>query len=69
MNFYYLFVIFTIIRCILIETKIWSKINFYLNNPHAAIEHGINGRKFVVDNFQQEIIWREIENKIFNLTV
>jgi glycosyltransferase involved in cell wall biosynthesis len=46
-----------------------SKINFYLNNPHAAIEHGINGRKFVVDNFQQEIIWREIENKIFNLTL
>lgn len=44
---------------------ICEKINFYLNNPKTAIEHGKNGRAFVLDNFDQLKIWQEIETKVF----
>ena len=42
-----------------------SKIEFYIQHRKLAKEHGMNGRKFVLENFQQEVIWKEIEKKIF----
>jgi len=38
-----------------------SGIEYYINNPMIANQHGQNGREFVVKYFDQEIIWREIE--------
>jgi glycosyltransferase involved in cell wall biosynthesis len=55
------------IFCEIDKNSIINKINFYLNNPNIAIEHGFNGRHFVEDNFHQKVIWKEIENKIFIL--
>jgi glycosyltransferase involved in cell wall biosynthesis len=40
--------------------SISDSIQYYINNPEIAKNHGENGRKFVLDNFQQEIIWKEI---------
>lgn len=44
---------------------ITRKIVFYLENESIAKEHGLNGREFVLDNFDQKVIWQEIENKVF----
>lgn len=55
------------IFCEIDKISISNKINFYLNNPDIAIEHGINGRQFVENNFQQKVIWKEIEDKIFSI--
>lgn len=41
------------------------KIDQYLNNPQLAKKHGIMGRSFVLNNFDQLKIWSEIENKVF----
>lgn len=37
--------------------KIFQSIEYYLNNPQKIVEHGKNGREFVVSNFDQKIIW------------
>jgi len=42
-----------------------NKISIYLNNPSLAFNHGKNGRDFVLENFQQNKIWEEIEEKIY----
>ena len=45
--------------------SIAEKINLYFIDNNKAITHGKNGRKFIVENFDQKVIWREIEEKIF----
>lgn len=46
---------------------ITRKIIFYLENKLIAKEHGLNGREFVLDNFDQRVIWQEIEKKVFEV--
>lgn len=36
-------------------------ISYYMQNEEIAIAHGLNGRNYVVDNYDHPIIWREIE--------
>ncbi len=48
------------------ESDIEEKIKYYIYNKDIAIQHGINGRNFVLDNFQQEYIWNEIEKNVLN---
>jgi len=43
-----------------------KNIQSYLSDEHMAKQHGLNGRQFVLDNFNQQIIWKEIENKFLN---
>jgi glycosyltransferase involved in cell wall biosynthesis len=43
------------------SVSIADGISFYLNNSQTAINHGKNGREFVVRYFDQEILWSEIE--------
>lgn len=38
-----------------------NAINFFIENVSEKISYGNNGRKFVVENFSSEIIWKEIE--------
>lgn len=45
--------------------SIAEAIEFYIKNPQVAKTHGENGRKFVVNNFEQQLIWEEIE-KLYN---
>lgn len=44
-----------------------EKIMYYLDNDILAKEHGRNGRKFIVDNFDQKVIWQEIEKKVLEV--
>jgi glycosyltransferase involved in cell wall biosynthesis len=46
--------------------QISKNLSFYLDNPKVAIDHGKNGRDFVISNFKQELIWEELLNKVFN---
>jgi glycosyltransferase involved in cell wall biosynthesis len=41
-----------------------EKINLYLIDKDKAITQGKNGRRFIVENFDQKVIWQEIEEKI-----
>lgn len=41
-------------------TSISEKIDFYLQNPSIANEHGINGRYFVIKNFNQKEMWNKL---------
>ena len=43
--------------------SISENIEFYIKNPEVRIEHGMNGREFVTSNFDQTIIWGEIEKQ------
>ncbi|ERJ57729.1 glycosyltransferase family 4 protein [Sphingobacterium paucimobilis] len=44
-----------------------SKIEIYYKNPELRRLHGKNGREFVDRFFRQEVVWKEIEEKlIFN---
>ena len=43
------------------SNSIANAIEFYINNPLIAKEHGKNGREFVIKYFDQKIIWQEIE--------
>ncbi len=58
------------------ETGIFSEIEgnalmrnieFYLLNKDIGKQHGINGRKFVVENFDQNIVWKAIEKQVFEI--
>lgn len=55
--------VFTDIR----PDAIAAQIEQYLLHPETARLHGQNGRKFVVENFDQKVIWQEIETKIFDV--
>ena len=50
----------------LIPRDIKDKLLFYLNNPEIALSHGVAGRKFVINNFEQSFVWSEIEKYIYN---
>lgn len=52
--------IFTAIQPEAIATAIGK----YFSDREMALQHGLNGRKFVVENFDQKVIWKEIEEKI-----
>lgn len=41
-----------------------NKVRKYLNNPALIKEHGKNGRAFILENFGQHEIWKEIERKV-----
>lgn len=41
--------------------SIATAIDYFCSDENRRIEFGKNGRKFVVDNFEQHIIWAEIE--------
>ncbi len=43
---------------------IFEKIETYIKNKEMREKHGFNGRKFVRKNFQQSIIWNEINSKL-----
>ena len=45
--------------------SIIEKISMYMNNKELRMQHGRQGREWVLKNFRQEIIWTEIENKIY----
>ena len=53
------------IFCTLDAFSIANSIEYYINNNDIAKLHGKNGRKFVIDNFNQEKIWNKLE-KIYN---
>ncbi len=42
-----------------------KKIEIYINDKKMQIEHGKNGRNFIINNFDQKIIWKEIETKLY----
>lgn len=42
-------------------------INYYLDNKEIAMKHGKAGREFVLTNFDQQVIWHEIERKVLAL--
>ena len=44
-----------------------DKIKRYLKEPALAKLHGRQGRNFVIENFEQLEVWKEIERKIFHL--
>ena len=46
--------------------KIAESIKYYQANEDVRKQHGINGRKFVEDNFAEEIIYKEIESKLLS---
>ena len=55
------------IYCDINPEDIARKIEFYLDNPSLAKAHGENGRLFVERNYDQEIIWEEIEEKVLEI--
>lgn len=44
--------------------SIADKIAYYVENPEIRSLHGENGRKFVVENFSEDLIYHEIENQV-----
>ena len=44
-----------------------NKIEYYINDKNLRLKHGNNGRNFIINNFEQELIWREIENKLYKI--
>lgn len=45
-------------------TDIADKILMYINNPDIKKQHGIAGRKFVKENFEQHKIWNIIHERL-----
>lgn len=46
--------------------SIASKVKYYIDNPSLIKVYGENGRKFVCENFSEEFIYQEIENKLLS---
>lgn len=44
-----------------------QKIIDYLLNKTLANQHGKNGRKFVLENFEEKIVWKDIETKLLTI--
>lgn len=42
-----------------------NKILYYINNQEVATNHGKNGKKFVEQNFAQELIWLEMQKELY----
>lgn len=45
--------------------SIRSKIEIYMQDESLRRKHGRNGREFICKNFEEELIWREIETKLY----
>lgn len=45
--------------------SIVDKVMMYISDPELKRIHGEQGRQFILDTFQQEIIWDEIEDKVY----
>lgn len=45
-----------------------QKIGFYLSNPQIAVAHGEKGRRFVCEQFDQNVVWQEIDKIVFKET-
>lgn len=43
-----------------------KKISKYISNPSLRFKHGKNGRKFVVSNYEQIILWDFLHKNIYN---
>lgn len=41
-------------------------LEIYILNPKLHLKHGVNGRNHMVKNFKQELIWEQIEQKVYN---
>jgi glycosyltransferase involved in cell wall biosynthesis len=50
----------------LTPNSIFSAIKYYLNNPLIAKEHGISGRFYVTEHFDQHVIWDQLHKKIYS---
>jgi glycosyltransferase involved in cell wall biosynthesis len=48
------------IYCEITSESISNSIDFYINNPLLRKLHGINGRNFVINDFNQKIIWEQL---------
>lgn len=46
--------------------SIVDKVCDYIENEDLRKRHGRQGRDWILKNFQQEVIWKEIEQKIYN---
>ena len=44
------------------EQDLFDKINFFYNDPVLCKEYGKRGRKFILSNFEQHLIWQELEH-------
>lgn len=47
------------------EDSIIEKVSMYIDDEELRRKHGCQGREFVLKNFQQEIVWNDIEKKIY----
>ncbi|MEN5233472.1 glycosyltransferase family 4 protein [Sphingobacterium faecium] len=45
--------------------SLYRSIKYYLDHPDMIKDHGINGRMFVEDHFSENLIYKEIEEKLF----
>ena len=45
--------------------SIFKSIHLYLQDPELAKRHGVNGRLFILKNFGQENIWKELSDRVF----
>jgi len=46
--------------------SIYSKLLTYYQNKSLCLEQGLKGREFIKENFSEQVIWDEIEQKVFN---
>ena len=52
------------IFCELNPNNLADKMEFYAKNKNIRIQHGENGRNWIIDNFSEEFIYKQIECKI-----
>lgn len=45
--------------------SIVEKVSMYIEDEALRKKHGIQGREFILQNFQQELVWDDIEKKIY----
>lgn len=57
---------FTGIYTELTASAINDSVEFYYRNPHIATAHGKNGVFFVKESFEENMLFNEIEKKVFN---
>ncbi|MBC8305400.1 MAG: glycosyltransferase family 4 protein [Pelagibacterales bacterium] len=45
--------------------SIFENISIYIESEKVRLEHGANGREFIVNNFSHEIVWNDLEKNIY----
>ncbi len=48
------------------KESIFNTIDAYIVNSNTYATFGIEGRKYILKNFEQELIWKEIETKLYH---